>query len=546
MPVPESDGERDHRGARGEIRAMTRLFDEAPLGFVVLDAHGSILHHNDRASALLGFGVESLLGRKLPDIVRSVNDDLGRTVPDEERPFARAARRLRGEGPRVYGLDCGRAERRVWLEVTTTVSRSATGDSAYVALLFSDATKRIETERQRRLLAAVADRTDNAVVVTDLQRRIEWVNDAFTRLTGYSQAESIGKNPGEMLQGDGTAQDIVASMRRSLDSGRGFHEEVLNYTREGESRWFDLEVQPLMDAAGNHTHWMGIKRDVTERRVLDARTRRMAADAQLDTRALEAMLKRTKVLMAEAMTATRAKDRFLRNLSHEIRTPLQGILGSVELLLDLTLDSEARTTLEDIRVSGERLLRTLTNVLQFAQIKSDEIVAQPKQVTLEGTIAPLREAFLESARTRGVDFEVVVPEEPVSEILLDDALLQRSLSLLIENAFEFIDHGKVALLVRADAVAGGWELRFEVRDTGEGVRPADFERIFDPFVQVDDSLRRRHEGLGLGLAIAKGLVEVMGGTIDVRNDLDGSTCFVVRLTVATGGSLPDQPCAPPV
>jgi PAS domain S-box-containing protein len=124
-------------------------------------------------------------------------------------------------------------------------------------------------QQQLQVLALVAARTDNAVILTDPQGRIEWVNEGFTRLTGYTLREVLGQKPGALLQGPGTSPDTVQYMRRSLEQRGGFTAEVLNYDRERRPYWVHIEVQPLFDAQGQLTHFMAIERDITQRRDME-------------------------------------------------------------------------------------------------------------------------------------------------------------------------------------------------------------------------------------------------------------------------------------
>ena len=122
-----------------------------------------------------------------------------------------------------------------------------------------------EKEAEARKLALVASRTDNAVVVTDSEGRIEWVNDGFVRLTGWSSEEVIGKTPGSFLQGPETSEVTVQMMRDKLRAGQGCRAEILNYSRDGRKYWIAVEIQPILNEAGVLTNFMAVESDVTER-----------------------------------------------------------------------------------------------------------------------------------------------------------------------------------------------------------------------------------------------------------------------------------------
>ncbi|WP_435017586.1 PAS domain S-box protein [Tundrisphaera sp. TA3] len=132
----------------------------------------------------------------------------------------------------------------------------------------------LRSEAEAKKLALVAARTDNAVILTDPHGKIEWVNDGFTRITGYEPAEVIGRSPGAILQGPGTSPEAVAYMRARLRSGEGFRTEILNYTKGGQAYWIAVEAQPIRDAEGRIIHFMAIEADVTERKMAEEALRR--------------------------------------------------------------------------------------------------------------------------------------------------------------------------------------------------------------------------------------------------------------------------------
>ncbi len=125
------------------------------------------------------------------------------------------------------------------------------------------------TEAEARRLAVVASRTNNAVIIADREGRIEWANDAFTRITGYTLAEAAGRSPGSFLQGPLTAPEARAEMRRGIETGQGFHLELINYHKSGVPYWLDIEVQPLRDEAGQLTGFMAIESDITDRKAAE-------------------------------------------------------------------------------------------------------------------------------------------------------------------------------------------------------------------------------------------------------------------------------------
>ncbi len=142
-------------------------------------------------------------------------------------------------------------------------------------------------EAQSRKLALVAARTDNAVIVTNAQARIEWVNEGFTRITGWPMEDVVGRKPSEFLHGPATDAGVVRYMSRCVKAGIGFSAEIVNYRRDGVAYWLALEVQPLLDDAGKLTNFMAIERDITERKAAEGALRRSEADVRRQRDELE-------------------------------------------------------------------------------------------------------------------------------------------------------------------------------------------------------------------------------------------------------------------
>ncbi len=150
-----------------------------------------------------------------------------------------------------------------WIEMRGFPVRDARGRVVELYGFVRDTTDRREVERELRVLAAVAAQTDNMVIICDAERRIEWVNRAFEKVSGYALAEVIGKIPGEFLQGEGTDPEAVAEMRRKLDHGESFETEVLNYRKDGTPFWVRFRVEPLRNDEGELTHFTSVQSDVT-------------------------------------------------------------------------------------------------------------------------------------------------------------------------------------------------------------------------------------------------------------------------------------------
>ena len=165
--------------------------------------------------------------------------------------------------------------REVWLQAAYNPIVDPTGKPLRVIKFAIDITEEVKARHKMTLLSLVADETDNSVVIADAQRQIEFVNPGFTRLTGYSAEEVIGRSPGEVLQGPMTNPDTVTAIRRNLNNGKPFYEEILNYSKSGEPYWISLAINPIKGPTGKVIRYISIQANVTETKLkaLDYNTR---------------------------------------------------------------------------------------------------------------------------------------------------------------------------------------------------------------------------------------------------------------------------------
>lgn len=241
---------------------------------------------------------------------------------------------------------------------------------------------------------------------------------------------------------------------------------------------------------------------------------------------------RAKAAAAEAAeAANRAKTEFLAVASHEIRTPLNGVLGMAQVMDRDPLAPRQRRRLEMIRRSGVELLRILNSILDIAKIEAGAVEIAREPFALGPVLEDMESAYAALAESRGLRFACDPGGLDGSACVGDAGRVRQVLHNLLSNALKFTERGTVSLRLARD---GDW-IAFEVSDTGPGVAPADAERLFERFTQGDASASRRHEGVGLGLAISRDLCRRMGGDLTLAGAPGGGSRFTARLPLPPAG-----------
>jgi PAS domain S-box-containing protein len=382
----------------------------------------------------------------------------------------------------------------------TTISPILDREGQVIRLLATarDVTQTVETQG---FLRTVVQLLPSPLTVKNVEDgRYVLINRAAEDALGVAADEAVGRTAGEVLAPSiaAHADEVEAKVLRTGEMQ--LSEEALGESADGAPRYFTTKTLATYDDVGAR-HLITLAEDVTARRAAAASLR-----AALD----------------QAEQASQAKSAFLANMSHEIRTPLNGIVAGADLLAKGALDPRARELVDIILSSGRGLERLLSDVLDLVRIEAGQVVIETDAFHLGDMARSVAALCALRAEEKGVVLETRVNAAVDTMVIGDGARLRQVLTNLLSNAVKFTDHGRVTLEATLDADG---RARFRVSDTGIGFDSVEKARIFDRFQQADVSFTRRFGGAGLGLAISRELVELMGGALECDSAPDQGSTF---------------------
>jgi PAS domain S-box-containing protein len=369
-------------------------------------------------------------------------------------------------------------------------------------------TANTELRRSETFLDSVVDNIPAMVFVKDAaDLRFVRFNRAGEELIGLARTDLIGKSDYDLFPAD-EADFFTAKDREVLASGQMIDvaEEPID-TPHGR-RILHTKKIPVIDEAGKPAYLLGISEDITERKQADDEVR---------------------AARLEADRANRAKTEFLSRMSHELRTPLNAILGFSQLLEMDELTREQHENVAYISQAGRHLLDLINEVLDISRIESGQMTISREPVALADVLHDLVALVRPLADRRKIVLDASNAIADGAYVLADRQRLNQVLLNLLSNAVKYNREGG-AIGVRAETSESG-TVRIAITDTGYGIAAEHVGRLFHAFDRLGAE-RGSVEGTGMGLALSKGLIEAMGGTIGVESTLDIGTTFWVELAVA--------------
>ena len=469
------------------------LFQNHSAVKLIIDpATGQIVEANKSAANFYGWSIFQLKKMKIHDInilpASEINSIIGKVRNNVKTQFEFKHRVANGSIKDVEVF-------------TSTINLDG---KEYIHSIIHDISEKKSAEQRLILLSKAVEQNPVAIIIADRTGGIEYVNPAFTRITGYTFKEVYKKNPKILSSGEHPAEHYK-QLWNTILSGKDWFGEFRNKRANGELYWEEAIISPIISDSGEITHFVAVKEDVTEKRKI-----------------INDLVKAKE----KAEESDRLKTAFLANMSHEIRTPMSGIIGFAELLSEPMLSgSEQEMYAKIIQRSSQRMLNTLNDIIEISKIESGQVDVTFCETDVKKEVDELCQFFSKEAEGKNLTLRVKAGVFEKLPLVTDRGKFASILSNLIKNAIKYTDNGFVEVSYKTVDNT----IEFSVKDTGIGIPPDRIHAIFNRFEQADIADLRAMQGSGLGLSIAKSYVEMLGGTIWAESEEGKGSQFFFAL-----------------
>jgi PAS domain S-box-containing protein len=487
----------EERLRESEMRSLS-TFDQSPVGSVVVGLDKRFIRVNPAFCKYIGYSEDELIGKSISDITHPEDVEIG--MPELKTLLGGREGSLTVQ--KRYICKDGSV---VWGEVSISLGRDADYNPICFLPIIQDITERKKAEDELRKLSRALEQSPDSILITNTSGEIEYVNPALQKLSGYSAEELIGKNPRIFKSGE-TPIEIYKQLWDTITSGLIWEGELQNRNKKGEIFWESATISPVNDSSGKTTHYLAIRKDITEQK-------RMT---------LELIAAKEK-----AEESDRLKSSFLANMSHEIRTPMNSIMGFASLLPEEESKDLIFNYANIIMRNSEQLLHIIDDIVLYSSLQTRLFSYLPSAFNVQNLLTDIKQSFNIPEYQKGVELKVETDAEMPVWIRSDYEKIRQIFTNLVSNAFKYTFTGSITIGFNSKED----QMEFFVKDTGIGIQPDELEKIFERFFRGSNVNKGVIGGTGLGLSIVKELVELLGGVIWVESEINKGCTF--RFTLPT-------------
>lgn len=354
----------------------------------------------------------------------------------------------------------------------------------------------------------IAEKISLGVAVIDEKMNYIYVNKAYAELKGSFKSELEGKNIKKYWYKEKEQKEVYDWIEDNIKNNLEWMGEILSKGKEGKEYWEENFIFPI-EVEKNRYEYVILAKNITHR-------------IEMEKKVIE--------LKRKVVDASYEKSIFLANMSHDIRTPVNGIIGFIDMLLEMEKDKEKIEMLHIVKSSSELLVMLINDILDLSKIEAGKLKLNYEKVELEKLMRIVSMKFDKMIEVKGVNFVFDYDKSICENIMIDRVRIEQVLMNLLGNAMKFTEKGEITMkIAKVSENEKTVKIRFEVKDSGVGIEEEKLKVIFEEFTQANEKITEKYGGTGLGLAIAKKIVDKMGGKLNVNSEVNKGSKFYFDL-----------------
>ena len=472
---------------QNEKEKYSSIIANMNLGLVEVDQNESIILVNHSFSEISGYSLEDLIGKNASNLF----------LNQENKELIVAKNKLR-----TYGITDSyevqvknkKGEDRHWL-ISGAPNYDINGKATGSIGIHLDITEQKKQEEELYLLSLIAEKNINAVVISDMEGRIEWVNASFERMSGFTKEELVGIKPGHLLQGPETNDETIRYLKNQISKGQPFNCEIINYSKSGEKYWVKIQGQALYNKKGEIVRYFAIEENISNKKLLENQREELVARLAKTNKELED---------------------YAQIVSHDLKSPLRSIHSLISWIKEDSDKAFSELTLgyfSMIENKVEKMDHLIEGILTYSKIDKENLTLE--SVNTHQIIQSIIDII-------HIPKHVTIAIKNTLPILMADRYrIQQLFQNIIGNAVSYIERNPGYVEIASEEYDNHYVI--SVKDNGVGIAKEHYEKVFNTF----QSYTKSEHSTGLGLAIVKKIIEAYNGQIWIESELgEGSTFFV--------------------
>jgi PAS domain S-box-containing protein len=474
---------------QNEKEKYSNIIANMNLGLIEVDQNDRITLVNHSFCEISGYTAAELIGNKASNLF----------LNEENIQLIEAKNKLRVQGVTdsyEVQIKSKKGEKRHWL-ISGAPNYDVNGKIVGSIGIHLDITKQKEQEERLYLLSLIAEKNINAVVISDIEGKTEWVNSSFEKMSGYTKEELIGIKPGYLLQGAATNPETINYLKNQISKGHPFNCEILNYSKSGEKYWVKIQGQALYNTGGEIVRYFAIEENVTNKKLLENQ--------------------REELVVSLAKTNKELED-YAQIVSHDLKSPLRSIHSLISWIKsdnDKEFSDLTQSYFSMIENKVEKMDYLIDGILTYSKIDKEELTKE--SINTHQIIQSIIN-MIHIPKHISITIKNQLPM-----LQADRYRIQQLFQNIIGNAVNYIEEEVGFVEVASEEFEDYYV--FSIKDNGVGIAKEHHQKIFNTF----QSYTKSEHSTGLGLAIVKKVVDAYNGKIWVESELGKGSIFFVKL-----------------